>query len=157
MNTENSNKPTRDTDSAIKHLRKRCNDLGSMVKHLEKELRQTAREHSDMTHTLRLELIKANREEFDKFYNTLVNLGTIAKLQENEREISKYQLLEQLRNGSLSRSAYLLTIKRQKESIKEANNKYYSFYSQGIKTLFPNDYELFTPVILKEIVNKLDS
>lgn len=140
--------------SPLESLHNEIASLKGEMQKLNEAIHNTGIRLIDVQQQLRIELIEANRFEFDKFYNKYLNLKTIIKFREDDLSNAKYYLLQDLRDGKVSRSTYLKTIMRLKENLAEAQNRYYAFYTTEIKKLFPNDWNLFNPAKLKDIVTQ---
>ena len=113
------------------------------VKRLNNELRMARNKLFSTRQRLRVELVKAHQEEFDSFYNKLVNLKSVELMLWEEYHLQKHILLQQLRNQQIDNSTYRRTLRPYSIKANESSDAVREFYEEGIERIFGSDKSLF--------------
>ena len=122
------------------------------VKRLNNELRMARNKLFSTRQRLRVELVKAHQEEFDSFYNKLVNLKSVELMLWEEYHLQKHNLLQQLRNQQLDNSTYRRTLRPYIIKANESSDAVREFYSEGVERIFGVDKNLFSIDVLQTLV-----
>lgn len=122
------------------------------VKRLNNELRMARNKLFSTRQRLRVELVKAHQEEFDSFYNKLVNLKSVELMLWEEYHLQKHNLLQQLRNQQIDNSTYRRTLRPYSIKANESSDAVREFYSEGVERIFGVDKNLFSIDVLQTLV-----
>ncbi|MBD5184669.1 MAG: hypothetical protein HDS97_07250 [Bacteroidales bacterium] len=122
------------------------------VKRLNNELRVARNELFSTRQRLKMELVKAHQEEFDSFYNQLMNLKSVELMLWEEYHLQKYNLLHQLRNQQIDNSTYRRTLRQYSIKANNSSNIVREFYSEGVERIFGMDKNLFSIDVLQTLV-----
>ena len=122
------------------------------VKRLNNELRMARNELFSTRQRLRVELVKAHQEEFDSFYNQLMNLKSVELMLWEEYHLQKHNLLQQLRNQQIDNSTYRRTLRPYNIKANESSDALREFYEEGIERIFGEDRILFSIEVLHTLV-----
>lgn len=127
------------------------------VSMLKKELREARNELFATRQRLREELIKVHQEEFDVFYNQLMNQKTLELILWEEYNLQKHSLLKRLRSKQIDNCTYRKLLKPLSVKANQSSDAVHEFYSDGIKRIFGSDSHLFSIDSLQSIVNAMPS
>ena len=116
------------------------------------ELRMARNELFSTRQRLRVELVKAHQEEFDSFYNQLMNLKSVELMLWEEYHLQKHNLLQQLRNQQIDNSTYRKTLRPYSIKANESSDALREFYEEGIERIFSEDINLFSIEVLHTLV-----
>ena len=122
------------------------------VKRLNNELRVARNELFSTRQRLRMELVKAHQEEFDSFYNQLMNLKSVELMLWEEYHLQKHILLKQFRNQQIDNSTYRRTLRQYSIKANNSSNIVREFYSEGVERIFGIDKNLFSIDVLQTLV-----
>ena len=122
------------------------------VKRLNNELGMARNKLFSTRQRLRVELVKAHQEEFDSFYNKLVNLKSVELMLWEEYHLQKHNLLQQLRNQQIDNSTYRRTLRPYSIKANESSDAVREFYSEGVERIFGVDKNLFSIDVLQTLV-----
>lgn len=124
------------------------------VKELNRELIKARNELFAIKQRLRFELIKANREKFETFYNQLMNLKTIELILWEEYNQRRHDLLPLLRKQEIDNSTYRRQLRPLSDKISDTRMSIQIFYHEGIERLFGADSHLFSIDGLQSLVKQ---
>lgn len=122
------------------------------VKRLNNELRMARNELFSTRQRLRVELVKTHQEDFDSFYNQLMNLKSVELMLWEEYHLQKHILLQQLRNQQIDNSTYRRALRPYSIKANESSDAVREFYSEGVERIFGVDKNLFSIDVLQTLV-----
>lgn len=114
------------------------------VKRLNQELRAARNELFAIRQRLKAELVKAHQEEFDIFYNRLMNLKSIEMIYREEYLKKKHSLLKQLHEREIDISEYRKELKPLSLKANQTCDAVQEFYTEGIVRIFGDDCRFFS-------------
>lgn len=114
------------------------------VSRLKNELRDARNELFAIRQKLMKHLVEAHQDDFEIFYNRLMNLKTIELILWEEYNLLKHDLITQLRNREIDNFTYRKQLKPLGVKATEATDEVLDFYSKGIREIFGTDSNLFT-------------